>query len=107
MMSKKLSESGVSEMQQHASDAAQLLKKMANENRLLILCTLINGELSVGELNDVIPLSQSALSQHLTSLRTAGLVKTRRESQSIFYRLEGDAAIKIISVLQSIYCPDL
>jgi len=106
-MSNKLSVSGRSEMQQHASDAAQLLKKMANENRLLILCTLIDGELSVSELNDVIPLSQSALSQHLTSLRTAGLVKTRRESQVIFYSLEGDAAIKIISVLQSIYCPDL
>ena len=95
----------IHEMQQHAKDAANLMKQLANENRLLILCTLVEGELSVGELNKKIPLSQSALSQHLTALRKANLVQTRRESQSIYYRLQGDEAIKIISVLQSIYCP--
>ena len=95
------------EMQKHAKDAANLLKKLGNEHRLLVLCTLMNGELSVGELNDMMPLSQSALSQHLASLREAGLVETRREAQTIFYRLSGDEAIKIITVLQSIYCPDL
>jgi len=98
---------GLSEMQKHARDAANLLKKLGNEHRLLVLCTLIKGELSVGELNAVIPLSQSALSQHLTSLREADLVQTRRESQTIYYSLRGDEAIKIIKVLQSIYCPDL
>lgn len=95
----------IEDMQQHAQEAALLLKQLANEHRLLILCTLINGELSVGELNASIPLSQSALSQHLASLRDAGLVATRRESQTIYYRLKGDEAIQIISVLKTIYCP--
>jgi|TARA_R110000822_G_scaffold159476_44_gene299837 DNA-binding transcriptional ArsR family regulator len=94
-------------LQKHAKDAANLLKTLGNEHRLLVLCTLMNSELSVGELNDMIPLSQSSLSQHLASLRKAGLVQTRRESQTIYYRLCGDEAIRIISVLRSIYCPDL
>ncbi len=93
-------------MQQHARQAANMLKKLGNEYRLLILCTLMKGELSVGELNEMIPLSQSSLSQHLASLRAAELVQTRRESQTIYYSLRGDEAIKIISVLQSIYCPE-
>ena len=99
------SASDLADMQKHASEAAGLLKQLGNENRLLILCTLIDGELSVGELNEIIPLSQSALSQHLASLRDAGLVETRRESQTIFYSLCGTEAIQVISVLQSIYCP--
>lgn len=97
----------MAEMQKHARAAANLLKKMGNEYRLLVLCSLINGERSVGELNDMMPLSQSALSQHLASLREAGLVKTRRESQTIYYSLCGDDAIKVIGVLQSIYCPNM
>lgn len=92
-------------MQQHAQAAAALLKALANENRLMILCTLINGELSVGELNTRVPLSQSALSQHLASLREAGLVATRKAAQTVYYSLQGDEAQKIIAVLQSIYCP--
>ncbi len=92
-------------MQTHAQAAANLLKALANENRLMILCTLINGELSVGELNIRVPLSQSALSQHLASLREAGLVATRKEAQTVYYSLLGDEAQKIIAVLQSIYCP--
>jgi DNA-binding transcriptional ArsR family regulator len=98
-------DAGLSDMQQHAQDAAALLKALANENRLMILCTLMSGEMSVGELNAQVPLSQSALSQHLASLREAGLVNTRKEAQTVFYRLEGDEAIKVIAVLQSIYCP--
>lgn len=97
------------DMQAHAQDAANLLKALANENRLMILCTLMgNGadnELSVSELNARVPLSQSALSQHLGNLRDAGLVSTRKEAQTVFYRLEGNAASQIIAVLQSIYCP--
>ncbi len=92
-------------MQEHAQAAANLLKALANENRLMILCTLIDGELSVGELNTRVPLSQSALSQHLASLREAGLVATRKEAQTVYYSLQGNDAQKIIAVLQSIYCP--
>ncbi len=96
---------GLDDMQQHAQSAAALLKALANENRLMILCTLMGGEMSVGELNEQVPLSQSALSQHLASLREAGLVSTRKEAQTVYYRLQGDEATKVIAVLQSIYCP--
>lgn len=95
----------VNEMHAHAQAAAALLKALANENRLMILCTLIGGEMSVGELNARVPLSQSALSQHLASLREAGLVATRKEAQTVYYTLQGEEAQKIIAVLQSIYCP--
>ncbi len=97
----------LADMQAHATQAANLLKALANENRLMIVCTLLNGELSVGELNAKVPLSQSALSQHLASLRDAGLVSTRKEAQTVFYQVCGDDARKIIGVLQSIYCPTL
>ncbi len=93
------------QMQAHAQAAANLLKALANENRLMILCSLIDGEISVGDLNAKVPLSQSALSQHLASLRDAGLVATRKEAQTVYYRLEGTAAIRVLEVLQSIYCP--
>jgi DNA-binding transcriptional ArsR family regulator len=95
----------IAELQQHAQQAAELLKQLGNQNRLMILCSLINQELSVGELHKLTHLSQSALSQHLASLRKAHLVQTRREAQTIYYSLLGDKSIKIISVLKSIYCP--
>lgn len=93
------------DMQVHAAQAAAFLKAIANEHRLMILCTLINGELCVSDLNAKVTLSQSALSQHLASLREAGLVTTRKESQTVYYQIHGTNAMKIISVLQSIYCP--
>lgn len=93
------------DLKQHAAKAANMLKSLSNENRLMILCSLIEGELTVGELNQRIPLSQSALSQQLAYLREQKLVKTRRESQTIFYTLNGDQAIQVIRVLQTIYCP--
>jgi len=93
------------EMQINASQAANLLKVLANKNRLMIVCTLLEGELSVGELNAKVPLSQSALSQHLANLREAGLVSTRKEAQTVYYQVYGDAARQVIEVLQTIYCP--
>ena len=93
------------QLAENAGNAADLLKAMANKNRLMILCTLIDGERSVNELNDQIPLSQSALSQHLSSLRQANLVSTRRESQTIYYQLHGESAQRVIAVLKDIYCP--
>ena len=98
---------GLQELQKHSAEAAGLLKQLGNQNRLMILCSLINGELSVTELNQITSLSQSALSQHLASLRKAELVQTRREAQTIFYRLRGNEAIQVITVLKSIYCPTL
>ena len=93
------------QLQANASQAAGFLKMLANEKRLMILCALVNGEMSVSDLNAQVTLSQSALSQHLAALREAELVATRRDSQKMFYRLNGDAAVRIIEVLQSIYCP--
>jgi DNA-binding transcriptional ArsR family regulator len=88
----------------HASQAAELLRALANEQRLLILCNLAAGELSVGELNERLPLSQSALSQHLAVLRETGIVATRRESQTIYYMLNDGPAARVVETLYNIYC---
>lgn len=91
-------------MQQNAADAVNLLKGLANESRLMIMCVLAEGEVSVGQLNTRIKLSQSALSQHLAVLREQGLVKTRRESQTIYYRLAETPAMNVIELLHDVYC---
>ena len=91
-------------MRDHAGEAAQLLKALANENRLMLLCTLAEGELSVGQLNERIPLSQSALSQHLALLRRDGLVHTRRAAQQVFYSLADGPAAHVIEALHDLYC---
>lgn len=83
----------------NAPRASAILKAMSNHHRLLILCQLVNGEKNVGQLEDFIGLSQSALSQHLAKLRHEGLVKTRRQAQTIFYSLNGDEATSIIKAL--------
>lgn len=93
-------------MQHNAREAAQLLKTIGNEHRLSILCILIEGECSVGELNQQLALSQSSLSQHLAVLRDQGLVTTRREAQTIFYQAADNDALKIVDVLHQIYCRD-
>ncbi len=94
----------IAEMHSHAGDAAQLLKALGNEQRLLVLCNLLAGPLSVGELNERVELSQSALSQHLALLREAGLVDTRREAQTIYYSLPPGPVTRVMAVLQEIYC---
>jgi DNA-binding transcriptional ArsR family regulator len=92
-------------MQAHAADAAQLLKALGNEQRLMILCHLLDGPLSVGELNQRVALSQSALSQHLALLRELGLVSTRREAQTIYYSLPDGPVVRVMALMQEIYCP--
>jgi DNA-binding transcriptional ArsR family regulator len=94
----------VDDMAEHASDAAGLMKALGNESRLMILCMLADQERSVGELNESIPLSQSALSQQLARLRQQGIVKTRRESQTIYYSLADGPADRVIHLLHDIYC---
>lgn len=94
----------IKEMRSNASQAAELLKAVSNENRLLILCHLGEKEMSVNELNNFIDLSQSSLSQHLARLRQDGLVKTRRESQTIFYSIANPSVVKLISFLHSEFC---
>lgn len=91
-----------------AGEAAQLLKLLANEKRLLILCFLaVRGEMTVGEIVDVVKLSQSALSQHLARLRADGLVAFRRSSQTLHYRVVDQRALRVLGVLKQIYCGDL
>ncbi len=96
--------SAAGQMGEHAADAASLMKALGNESRLMILCILDDGECSVGDLNEIIPLSQSALSQQLARLREQGLVRTRRESQTIYYSLAKGPADRVISLLHDIYC---
>jgi DNA-binding transcriptional ArsR family regulator len=103
-MSLKLESRTVREMARHAGDAAQLLRALANEHRLLILCILAEGEASVGAINERVPLSQSALSQHLALLRQDDLVDTRREAQTIYYSLASGPVRSLIETLHGIYC---
>lgn len=97
-------EIAVGQMQANARRATALLKSMANETRLLILCQLSQGEMSVGELAREIPLSQSALSQHLALLRREKLVRTRRESQFVWYSLDSEDAQAVIATLYRQFC---
>lgn len=87
-----------------AEAAADLLKTLGNPQRLRILCLLVEGEHSVGEINAHVPLSQSALSQHLAVLRDQALVETRRESQTIYYSLSEGPARALLSTLHDVYC---
>lgn len=91
-------------LQESARRASALLKAMSNEHRLMILCQLLPGEKSVGELERIIGLSQSALSQHLARLRRDSLVTTRRQAQTIFYSLAGIEAKAVIDTLYGLYC---
>ncbi len=88
-----------------AADAAKLLRALANERRLMILCQLSGGERTVGALLPLIGVSQSALSQHLAVLRADGLVATRRAGQTIHYRIDDPAAAQLLVTLAAIYCP--
>ncbi|WP_374380005.1 ArsR/SmtB family transcription factor [Thermomonas sp.] len=91
-------------MRAHAADASRLLKALANDKRLMLLCLLVEREHSVGELNARVALSQSALSQHLAVLREDGLVSTRREAQTIYYSLAAGPAQQVIATLHDLYC---
>jgi DNA-binding transcriptional ArsR family regulator len=93
-----ISQFDTTQFETQAGAAARLLRALANERRLMILCQLTEGERSVG-------LSQSALSQHLAVLREEGIVATRRESQMIWYRIADPAALKVVSTLAEIFCP--
>lgn len=86
--------------------AAGLLKALSNEKRLTIVCALYKGEKSVGELEEIVGLSQSALSQHLARLRRDGLVDTRREAQTIYYSMQDGATQSLLKCLSEIYCLD-
>jgi len=98
------SKMNLQDMMNNSAKAVRLLKAVSNERRLLILCHLLNGELSVGEMNDKLGLSQSALSQHLALLRRNKLVKTRKEAQTVFYSMNSKEAEALIALMHSLYC---
>lgn len=92
-------------MEENSPQAVTLLKAMANERRLFILCLLLEEELSVGQIAEKLELSQSALSQHLGWLRKDALVSTRKESQTVFYSLNSHEVKSVIQLLHDLYCP--
>ncbi len=108
---RKKRENAAAEMRRlarQAGDAAQLLKLLGNEKRLLILCYLaVRGEMTVGDILNVIDISPSALSQHLAKLRGDGLVTYRRTAQTLHYRVADPRALKVLKVLKQIYCGDM
>jgi len=96
--------SAIAHMQRNAAKAEALLKQLANGNRLLILCLLVTGEKTVGEMAESIGLSQSALSQHLAKMRDAGLVESDKRGLMVYYRICSMEAQAILSVLHLIFC---
>jgi DNA-binding transcriptional ArsR family regulator len=92
------------ELHDMASHAVELLKAMANEWRLMILCQLAEGEKTVSELQEILGLSQSALSQHLAVLRRERIVKARKHAQSVTYSLAGMEAPKVMNTLHEVFC---
>ena len=99
---------GLSEFAGQAAEAVSVLKSIAHEGRLLVLCYLGEvGEMSVGDLAERVGLSQSALSQHLAKLRVQGLVATRKQAQTVYYRIEQPKVLTLLSVLHDLYCPAL
>lgn len=90
-------------LQQQLDKASALLKALANEKRLMIVCTLSQGEKNVGELEEVVGLSQSALSQHLARLRRDGIVDTRREAQTIYYSIKDKSVTALLHCLCGLY----
>jgi ArsR family transcriptional regulator, virulence genes transcriptional regulator len=100
-----LSKRDLSKLKASADQAAALLRSLGNERRLLILCTLIGaGESSAGDLAAAVELSPSAASQHLARMREEGLVETRREAQSVLYRIADPNLERLVALLKDIYC---
>ena len=99
-------ENGMAAFERKAAEAAGMLKLLANESRLLILCQLAMArELPVNDLVEAVGLSQSAMSQHLAKMREEGLLATRREAQTVFYRIADPNVARLLALLKNIYCP--
>ena len=103
-MNNKAGTLDIGQMKKNAVAAEGLLKQLANSNRLMVLCHLVAGEKTVGELAECVDLSQSALSQHLARLREASLVTSDKRGLSVYYRICSMEAQALLSVLYVIYC---
>lgn len=94
------------DMASRAGEVADLLRTLSHSARLMIVCTLVEGEYSVGELEEKVDIHQPHLSQHLTVLRGSGIVETRREGKQIFYRLAEEKAARLVGALHNIFCAE-
>lgn len=94
----------VAAMKASADEAEALLKSLANRHRLMILCQLVEGERSVGDMAAFMNLRDSTVSQHLALLRKDGLVSTRRDGQTIWYTIDSEPAMKVLKTLHCLYC---
>lgn len=99
-----LDEANMEDMGDHARDAADLLKALAHETRLMILCLLVEGEKSVGELEQLMLMRQPSVSQQLARLRFDGLVHARRDGRTIYYSLGSEEAKKVVTLIYDLYC---
>ncbi len=98
--------SDLQRLQASATQAAALLQAVGNPHRLIVLCLLMeHGEMAVGALNEVVTLSPSALSQHLSRMRDEGLVTFRREAQTLYYRIDHPHVATLMGALKTIVCP--
>lgn len=96
--------SAINPMEAKAEEVAEMLAAMANPKRLLVMCTLLAGEKSVGDLAEIVQLSSAALSQHLSKMRALRLVSTRRDGQVIYYSLASDKVHAVLETLYRVYC---
>ena len=94
----------INDMQKNANVASELLKTLANPNRLMVLCNIVKQERTVSELEKLVGLNQSALSQHLSRLRHEGIVHCRREAQNAFYSLQDERVRRVLETLYEIFC---
>lgn len=100
----KMNNLTIRQMQENALAAEELLKSLANGHRLMVLCHLVNGEMSVGELEKKLAVSQSSLSQHLARLRSQGIVEYRKEGTTVLYRVADEKALRVLGTLYELYC---
>lgn len=91
-------------MQERSIEAAEFMRLFSTPSRLMLLCYIVAGERSVGEIQDELGFKQPALSQQLAELRTAGVVKTRRESRQIFYSIADERVLSVMQMLVSLFC---
>lgn len=96
----------LSQIEENSAQAANLLKLLSNQHRLLILCHLVQGELCVSELESRLDISQSSLSQHLARLRSQGIVEFRKQSTTVYYRLSDHKAQRVLQTLYELYCDE-
>ncbi len=94
-------------MEEQAKMIAELLKLLANEHRLLILCALVQGPLTVGEIHKYAPnITASALSQHLNQLKTAGILSAEKQGMNVIYQIQDERIIALMEVIKELYCSD-